>query len=226
MQGAPGLILGAIAKAWGNSKKWWKRMLAAMIMVAFMAVLRGGEIVAVPQRGITWVCGAVESNDPPTAAQVLTGILILLTSRKTSQCTPQFAAVKAGLATRLMAKHLQFVRQRVPSNYFLFPARKRARSHRGRAQWVPNPTKGISTQSFLFLIRAALRDTCGLSRQQAARFTLHSLRVGGMDHLSKMGVPLGICAQMMSHKSLVTARRYLRQFAGERIAELSTMVPT
>ena len=69
-----------------------------------------------------------------------------------------------------------------------------------------------------------LQQACGLSMEQAARFTLHSLRVGGMDHLSKMGVPLGLCAQMMSHKSVLTARRYLRQFAGERIQELDSMV--
>ena len=45
-----------------------------------------------------------------------------------------------------------------------------------------------------------------------------------MDHLSKMGVPLGLCAQMMSHKFILTVRRYLRQFAGERIQELDNMV--
>ena len=155
---------------------------------------------------------------------VLTGVLLLLTSRKTSQSTPQFAAVQAGLATSLLLKHLRFVEHRVPGNFFLFPARQRSKSRRGRARWVPNKSRGISAKSFLSLIRMGLRQTCGLSAEQAARFTLHSLRVGGMDHLSKMGVPLGMCAQMMSHKSVLTARKYLRQFAGERIQELDTMV--
>ena len=221
----PGLMLGAIAKKWGSSPKWWKRMVAAMVMIVFLAVLRGGEVIAVPQQGVTWVCGAVEMADPPLDMEVLTGVLLLLTSRKTSQSTPQFAAVMAGWVTEMLRAHVMFMRRRAPGNFFLFPARQRARSTvGGRTRWVPNPTKHISAQSFLFLIRLGLREACGLNSQQAKRFTLHSLRVGGMDHLSKMGVPIGVCAQLMSHKSIVTARRYLRLFAGERIAELDTMV--
>ena len=161
--------------------------------------------------------------DPVVIPRRHTGVLMLLPSRKSSQARPSWAVVKACFATKLLRRHIAFLNVTVTGNRFLFPARKRRVSVGRRVNWVPNPTSGISTASFLSLLRRALQQICGLSREQAAKFTLHSLRVGGMNYLHRMGVPIAMCAKLMAHKSPATSRLYLRRFAADLIGELATM---
>ena len=219
----PPFMLAAVATRWGNSKCWWKRMVALMTLLAFLAMLRGAELVAVPRRGLCWVNGAVEVMDPEVTPRIHTGVLMLLPSRKSSQSQPSWAVVKACFATKLLRRHIAFLNVTVPGNRYLFPARKRRVSAGRRVNWVPNTSSGISTSSFLSLLRRALQQICGLTHEQAAKFTLHSLRVGGMNYLHRMGVPIPMCAKLMAHKSPATSRLYLRRFAADLIGELTTM---
>ena len=72
-------------------------------------------------------------------------------------------------------------------------------------------------------MRLALVQACGLSEWQASRFTVHSLRVGGINYYKRIGISIGMRAQIASHKSLVTSRKYLRMLPAEKLIELSMM---
>ena len=82
----------------------------------------------------------------------------------------------------------------------------------------------MTTTSLLALIRMALRQVCGLSAEQAARFTVHSLRVGGINYYRRLGVPLETRAQLADHLSLPSALRYQRLSPAEQIKILSRAV--
>ena len=76
------------------------------------------------------------------------------------------------------------------------------------------------------LMRQALCEVCGLSPSQAAIFSFHSLRVGGINYYRRLGVSIGMRAKIAAHKSLSTSRKYLRLLPFEQFNELDKMVPS
>lgn len=44
-----------------------------------------------------------------------------------------------------------------------------------------------------------------------------------MNYLHGMGVPIPMCAKLMSHKSTATSKLYLRQFAADLIGNLESL---
>ena len=70
----------------------------------------------------------------------------------------------------------------------------------------------------------ALREVCGLSFAQAGRFSVHALRVGGINYYRRLGVPLETRAQLADHLSLPSALRYQRLSPAEQIRVLSQAV--
>ena len=153
----------------------------------------------------------------------MTGALLLVPSRKGSQTAPTWIPVRAGLLTALLARFCSWRRTKVASNDFLFPSRK-LRATGSRRKWRPNPRNRLGQSSFVKLMRSALVEVCALTKRQARRFTIHSLRVGGINYYKRCGVSIGMRAKIAAHKDLRTARRYLRQLPVEQIAELSSMV--
>ena len=95
--------------------------------------------------------------------------MLLVPVRKTRQLTHTWVTVKGGHVTRMLARHVRWLRSLSPRPKHLFPARKRS----GKKSWSPNPTNHMSTSSLLRLIRRALREVCGLSAAQAKRFTVY-----------------------------------------------------
>jgi len=217
------IMVLAIADTWGTSKDWWRRMVATIILLTFLALLRGAGILSVPMKGTVWLRGLQEWLDPSVIPVDHTGVLLILPKRKSSQDRPSSVPVKAGKATRMLADHLRFVRSMAPANDFLFPARKQV--FRGRKRkWVPNPDNAMSSDSLIKLIRRALCEVCGLSAEQAAAFTIHALRVGGINMYRRLGISTSMRAQMADHASLETSRRYLRLLPAEQIRRLDMMV--
>ena len=76
------------------------------------------------------------------------------------------------------------------------------------------------TGSLLAMVRKALRQVCGMSVAESKRFTLHSLRVGGINYLKQNGVPTVTRALIASHKSLNTSLYYLRSLPIQVLREL------
>ena len=219
----PVKLLVAIVTQWGASHKWWKRMVAAVTAVAFLSLLRGAGVLTIPNRTVTWVRDLHESRVPPPPGAPLSGALLLIPSRKSSQSSPSWVPIRSGIATEALAAHVRWRNAHAAENPFLFPSRRLSKISGRRPVWVPHNSNRLSQASLATLIRQALVQVCGLSEKQAARFTVHSLRVGGINYYKRIGVAIGMRAQIASHKSLVTSRKYLRMLPVEQLVELSTM---
>ena len=70
----------------------------------------------------------------------------------------------------------------------------------------------------------ALREVCGLSRAKVRKYSIHGLRVGGINFYRKQGVSVSLRAQMADHKSIETSRRYLRLLPHEQFASLRSAI--
>lgn len=219
----PVKLLVAVAHRWGASSKWWKRMVAAIMATAFLSLLRGAGVLSIPNGTVTWVHGLHESRAPPPPGASLSGALLLVPSRKSSQSAPSWVPIRDGIATNLLAAHVRWRESHATNNAFLFPSRRVSKLGSRRPAWVPHPANRMSQASLLGLIRQALVQVCGLTESQAARFTVHSLRVGGINYYKRIGVSIGMRAQIASHKSLSTSRKYLRLLPVEKLVELSMM---
>ena len=217
----PEIAVIAIAQAWGSARQWWKRMTALTIFLGFVSLLRGAGLVGTYSRGVTWLVGNQEVTNPKRPPKRHTGVMLLVPIRKTRQVFYTWVTVKGGHVTRMLARHMRWLRKQKPRPTFLFPAR--ARGPR-RGTWTPKANKRMATASLLALMRRALREVCGLSKAQAMRFTVHSLRVGGINYYRRLGVPLETRAQLADHLSLPSALRYQRLPPAEQVSILSRAV--
>ena len=219
----PAVMVIAVAAAWSTSRQWWKRMVACMLLISFLALIRGAGIRAVPSAGVTWVRGMNELCNPVVLPARHTGVILLIPKRKSSQSTPSWVPLRAGKATIMLARHVLWLRRKAPSNKFLFPARSPVFKG-GKRLWRPHRTNGMSSASLTRLARTALTEVCGLSATDAKKFTIHGLRVGGINFYRKRGVSVSMRAQMADHKSIETSRRYLRLLPHEQFATLNTAI--
>ena len=219
----PAVMVLAIASAWLPSRVWWKRMVACMVLVSFLALIRGAGIRTVPSAGVTWVWGIREFCNPVTIPSKHSGVILLIPKRKSSQSTPSWVPLRAGKATVALAQHVRWLRTGAPGNKFLFPARTPC-FRRGKRSWRPHASNGISAPSFTRLARKALSEVCGLTTADAKKYSIHGLRVGGINFYRKRGVSVSLRAQMADHKSIETSRRYLRLLPHEQFATLTSAV--
>ena len=222
MPAHPVMVL-AITRLWGNSPIWWKRMTALLILASFLSLLRAAGILSIPRDSVTWVTGHDEVTDPAFIPRSHDGALLLVPARKSSQTAPSWIPLRGGRVTQLLRAHLRWLRHVGSPNRFLFPARN-ARFAGGERTWVPHVSHSLSRASMVHLMRKALTEVCGVSDTSAKRFTAHSLRVGGLNYYKRIGVSLGMCAQIASHKSITTSRTYLRLLPVEQLHELGSMV--
>ena len=217
----PDIAVIAIAQAWGRAKEWWKRMVALAIFLGFVSLLRGAGLLGTYRRGVTWLVGEHEVTNPRSPPKRHSGILLLVPVRKTRQVQYTWVTVKGGHVTRMLARHVRWLRKQKPRPKYMFPARARGPK---RGTWRPKGNKRMATSSLLSLVRKALREVCGMTKAQAARFTLHSLRVGGINYYRRLGVPLETRAQLADHLSLPSAIRYQRLPPAEQLQILSRAV--
>ena len=96
---------------------------------------------------------------------------------------------------------------------------------KGKRVWIPSRTNKISAASCTNLMRTALTQVCGLSPEQARMFSMHGLRVAGINYYDRRGVSVSLRAQMADHASLHSSQRYLRLQPHERIQKLNEFVP-
>ena len=216
-------LVMAVVSVWGRSKTWWKRMVACIMFAAFVTLLRAAGILSVPARGVTWVVDLMELLDPVRAPRRHSGVLLLVPRRKSKQTQPTWVPMRAGPVTQLMRRHYNWRKKHASTNAFLFPSRK-LRARGTKRSWIPNKRNALAPSSLLRLMRTALQQVCGMTKAQARRFTLHSLRVGGMDYYRKGGVSIGMQAIIASHKSVLTTRRYHRRLPIEQFFELSSII--
>ena len=219
----PPIAVTAIASVWGKSSRWWERQVALAIYVAFIALLRGSGLRCIPRQGVTWVAGGTETTNPRKIPRKHSGAILLVTKRKGRQKSHSWVPLRAGKVTKLLAAHVSWLRSLSPRPRFLFPARQSC-FPRGKLSWVPKKSAAMGTTSFLSFVRAALTTVCGLKPEKANRFTVHALRVGGINYYRRLGVPLELRAQMADHMSLPSSLRYLRMNPADQFRTINAIV--
>lgn len=117
----PAVAMAAIASKWGRSSTWWKRMVATIVVIAFVDLLRGAGILSIPRKGVTWVVHHREYLNPPFVPANHTGALLLIPFRKSSQSQPEWVPIKRGLATSLLSRYMRWRRRHARSNSFYPP---------------------------------------------------------------------------------------------------------
>ena len=195
-------------------------MVALITRAAFLTLLRGKGVLSIPSRGCCWIRGVIELMDPeviPTLEH--DGVLLVVPWRKTTQNQPSWVAMRRGRVTELLSHHLHYLRVHAPTSTSMFPARKAVFRNRVR-QWVPNPNSTISHRSVTALLRTALTEVCGLTEAQAEGYSIHGLRVGGLNYYRRIGVSTSLLTDLASHTSI----RYLRLLPTEQLHMLDTMV--
>ena len=127
--------------------------------------------------------------------------------RKANQSHDVHIPIACPTAIRLLLRQLRLLRAVGRRAGPLFPSRKGA----GRSKH-----NHVSTQSVRDALRKALHQVCGLSREQAALYSGHSLRVGGANHIRRLGLDDELLRMMGGWASLSSARGYFQLTAKEQ----------
>lgn len=202
-------------------------MISLMVVIMTCSLARGAGVTSCLRDGLSWVRRdgtqpAVEDNFVPrqcchnsscTNAKCVRGFLLLLPFRKNRRNAPSWIPIAEKSAIRMMANHQRWLRT-LPPGQFMFPARRRIRpkAPAGPIYFVPNtnPDSRMSTNTLRSLLRRALMECCGLTREQAAEFGTHSPRIGAIEELRKCGVPAELRQQLGDWMSERVALTYLQ----------------
>ena len=70
---------------------------------------------------------------------------------------------------------------------------------------------------YLGMLRVALQECCGLSKQEAEMYALHSLRRGGNTEADKPGMSAALRLQAMGSVTRTMAKEYRQAFIEEQL---------
>lgn len=196
-----------IAAAYGCSKCWWELQVALMIALCFVAILRLGELIVLLIEDIMLVFDngrerqASKLKTIPRRAR-LKGAFFHIRWRKAGQSHSVQIPVSCPRVLSLLLRHLRLLWAKGRTEGPLFPSRmSRVRPQR-------HATNSVSARSARDALRKALREVCGLTKDQAKLFSGHSMRVGGSNHMRRLGVAHEVHKYMGGWASLEMSQRY------------------
>ena len=224
--GLPTVMLAAIIQGWGGSPIWWKRQTVSMMLNGFLALARGAGVTSSLAQGISWVsCRGYqippsECHNPAIMCdrsgcdhpRCVKGYLTLIPFRKNRQHEPTWIPVAEKNAIELMAAQQQFLRSVDSCSHALYLPRDTVTYVNQKPVYLPltYPGSAMSTDSFRALIRMALRECCGLTKEQADQYGTHSLKIGAIELLRSRGVGNELRQQLGGWMSSSVALRYLQ----------------
>lgn len=206
-----------IAATYGCSSCWWRIQVACMVTLCFVAILRLGELVALEMADVIIVfkngkeVKASELTRVPRLSEVR-GVFLHLRWRKANQCHSVHVPVACKTAITLLLRHICQLRKAGRTSGVLFPSRV------GRSKPTMNPTNHVANTSVKNALRKALREVCGLDKDQAKLFSGHSMRVGGSNYIRRLGVSDEVHRLMGGWATLASARGYFQLLATEQFA--------
>ena len=140
------------------------------------------------------------------------GVFLHLRWRKANQAHSVSVPVACKTAITLLLRHLCQLRKVGRTAGPLFPSRQ------GRVNPKMHPENSVSTSSVRDALRKALREVCGLSREQARLFSGHSMRVGGSNYIRRLGVSDEVHRLLGGWATLSSSRGYFQLLASEQFA--------
>ena len=195
--------------------------MATMVVVGFYRLLRLGELRCIPASGLRYILTTGEeapAADHEPSPHTVKTILLLVCWRK--QHNQMFAWIPVSGRRSITMLLRQRARVRTAGAAFLFPSRVRHRFSHKRA--LMNKRNPIAPTQFIKELRAGLRATVlrgsTSAVQIASSFRGHSLRVGGLNELRKLGVDSETRRLLGGWSSVMSQSRYEQLSIAERSA--------
>ena len=199
-----------VKNAWGSSSSWWKSQIALLMLIGFISIMRLGELCAVRRSGIrvTFRDGSERSLASMRVLprpEDVQGVLIHLPWRKNHKAMDCWIPVACPTAIAMLIRHEYNLRKSRCSNKFLFTSRVRKAG--GYVRHAENP---VGAQSAIKAMQNALLECVPfMTRKWARLYTGHCLRVGGSNHMRKLGISDDIHRRLGGWMQLVSAQGYM-----------------
>lgn len=204
-----------IAEAYGPSRQWWKVQVATMVALGFVGILRMIELVSLKIEGVMVVMKDGREIKASLLSRVprrseVEGIFMHIQWRKANQSMSTWIPVSCPTAIGLLLRHLSLLRKVGRTSGYLFPSRT------GRGYAPRSKQNHVDTGSARDALRKALKDVCGLQWEHAKLYGGHALRVGGSNHIRRLGVDDEVHRLMGGWASLTSSRGYFALTAKEQ----------
>ena len=204
-----------IAEEWGRSKDWWCVQSALLISLGFVCILRLCEVRALKIRDVQVVFYggqevALKDLQVLPKASDIKGLFIHLRWRKSQQCHDTWMPVACGTVVALLLKHMVLLRRDGKAEGPLFTSRTRKGGRRSAKNCVDHRAAVEALQN-------ALVGVCGMTKAQSLLYKGHSLRVGGSNHIRKLGIHDDVHRLLGGWVSLVSSRRYFQLSEDEQL---------
>ena len=213
--GVTATMVKLIARGWGASSSWFLLQIALIVTLGFVSLMRLGEIRTLHLDGVRVVFNdgsesLIKGLDVWPAVEDIKGLLFHLPWRKNHKHLDCWVPVACPVTIKLFLRHLRLrVKQKCRSR-FLFPARRGEKMHH------ENP---VGHQSVVSAMRHALCECVPLmTRKWAKLYAGHALRVGGSNHMRKIGIADDVHRRLGGWMTLVAAQGYMALSAREKLA--------
>ena len=209
----------ALVSLWMGKADWYSHQMATMVAVGFYRLLRLGELRCIPADGVRYILtngDEFQAGDSEPAPAAVKTVLLLVCWRKQHNQMYTWIPV-SGLRSVTMLLQ-QRARVRAAKAAFLFPSRVYNR-HKRPYMNIRNP---MGPTQFIKELRAGLRATVmrgsAYGSQIASTFRGHSLRVGGLNELRRLGVDGETRRLLGGWSSVISQSRYEQLSISERAA--------
>jgi len=213
--GLTATMVKMIARGWGASSSWFFLQVALIISLGFVSLMRLGEIRKIYVDGVRVVFNDGSESllgqlQAWPAVDDIKGLLFHLPWRKNHKQLDCWVPVACPVTIKLFLRHFRLRTKRKCRSQFLFPARRGAKMHH------ENP---VGHQSVVSAMRHALCECVPLmSRIWSKLYTGHALRVGGSNHMRKIGIADDVHRRLGGWMTLVAAQGYMAMSAREKLA--------
>jgi len=184
--GLTSTMLRYVSDTWGRSPSWFERQCSTIFELGFVSLMRLGEIITVRRAGIVIVF--------TDGSEVRVADL----KKMPGACSQVISSI---------LKHIITLRGLRSESPYLFPSRR----YWKRGKQRPHGSNHVAHQSLITALRKALQDCVPLmTRQWASLYSGHSLRVGGSNHMRKLGVADDIHRRLGGWMSLTSSQGYMQ----------------
>ena len=212
------LVVQSVVKGWGESSSWWERQVATIMSLGFVSLMRLGEICRLRRSGVRVVfadgseCDLLTLRKLPDVRRIK-GLLFHLPWRKNHADQDCWVPVACKVTMRLVFNQVRTLRSKRCRNECLFPSRVWSKA----GKCPMNSSNWVGEQSWVKAMREALLSCVPLMTPTWARqYSGHAMRVGGSNHMRKIGVADEVHRKMGGWMTLVAAQGYMDMSPAER----------
>jgi len=212
------LVVNSVVGGYGGSSSWWERQVATIMSLGFVSLMRLGEICRLRRSGIRVVfadgseCSLQALKKLPDVKRIK-GLLFHLPWRKNHADRDCWVPVACKVTIRLVFNQVGTLRSQGCRNECLFPSRV----WRKAGKCPMNNSNWVGEHSWVLAMQEALLSCVPLMTPTWARqYTGHAMRVGGSNHMRKMGVANEVHRKMGGWMTLVAAQGYMDMSPAER----------